>query len=202
MLCTDTVPTAKHCQSKKTKKQKPTFNPPSHPFSLTFFNLLASVLISYHHPRHLRPLLLSSSSLLSVSPPASVSQSLPHPSALPPSASGLASDGCRSVRLLPPARSGSVPAQRSSTCFQRSHWESGKKSTRDWLNIDSYIATCCLMRLRRQALTGEGISSTAVWGTTSDTLSSVCPPIHCPLGCSEWSWHSLFYHPMYQRGCS
>ena len=51
-------------------------------------------------------------------------------------------------------------------------------------------------------LTGEGISSTAVWGTTSDRRSSACSLIHCPLGCSERSWHSPSYHPTYQRGCS
>ncbi len=78
-----------------------------------------------------------------------------------------------------------------------------------WLSIaalynhyDSYIAMFRFMRPMRRALTGEGISSTAVWGTTSDRQSSACPLIHCRLGCSEWSWHSLFYHPTYQRGCS
>lgn len=83
--------------------------------------------ISYRHPEHLRPLLLSSSSRLSVSPQVSVFQSLPHPIALLPSASGLVADGCQSVPLLPPAHSGSVPMWRSSTCSQHSHWERKSK---------------------------------------------------------------------------
>lgn len=50
---------------------------------------------------------------------------------------------------------------------------------------DSCIVMFSLMRLMRQALTGAGISSTAVWGTTSDRQSSACPLIHSHLGCSE-----------------